>query len=156
MARTGRPQKLMENPAITAVVVDGIERGLYLETAAALAGIDKSTLWRWLKRGARDKSGAYHEFCNAVKGAMARAESNLLDILQTAATRKKSPDWTAAAWILERRHPEKWGRKRFQTVNFQGELVEPKPGDVDTDAPEELTDRALEAEIRKLLGHVGD
>ena len=62
----------------------------------------------WLRRGAREKSGLYHEFNEAVARAMATGETRALAIIRNAATEH----WQAAAWMLERRHPKKWGRRQ--------------------------------------------
>ena len=32
-------------------------------------------------------------------------------------------DWSAAAWMLERRYPEKWGRRRARRKESEGELT---------------------------------
>ncbi|NLJ75865.1 MAG: hypothetical protein GX325_01220, partial [Peptococcaceae bacterium] len=48
-----RPRKL--NEALQHKIVTAIRAGNYIETAAAYAGIHKSTLYDWLKRGEREK-----------------------------------------------------------------------------------------------------
>jgi transposase-like protein len=68
----GRPEKLISE--IQQKIVDPLRMGNYIETASAYAGITKSTLYEWLKRGAREKRGKYKEFSNAVEKAMAEAE----------------------------------------------------------------------------------
>ena len=97
-----------------------------METAAAAVGIHKTTLYEWLRKGAtiqiaHDKvlaSGepfaiseddmVLLEFPYAVEKAM--AESELSDLRQINAA-AKSGQWQAAAWRLERKFPQKWGRK---------------------------------------------
>lgn len=114
-----RPTKLnfdTHNKIITA-----IRAGNYIETAAAYAGVNKSTLYEWLKRGEREKQRVaenpryrirksekpYVEFSNAVEKALAEAEIRDVAIIAKAAEEQ----WQAAAWRLERKFPDRWGRK---------------------------------------------
>lgn len=87
-------------------ICDAIRRGLHLDTAARLAGIDPSTFWRWMKYGEEGRSQTYRNFYKAVKEAEAEAEERLVGHIESAALKC----WQAAAWILERRHPERWAR----------------------------------------------
>jgi hypothetical protein len=87
--------------------------GNYMETAAAFAGVHKSTLYEWLKKGAKSKSGIYKEFSDAVKKALAEAEVRDVAIISQAA--KES--WQASAWRLERKFPDKWGKKAIKNDN---------------------------------------
>lgn len=100
----GRPPKI--SPAIQTKILAAIRAGNYLETASAYAGISKSSLYAWLKAGARSESGPYHEFSDAVQKALAEAEVNDVALIAKAATR----NWQAAAWRLERKFPGRWGR----------------------------------------------
>jgi len=101
----GRPTKLTKK--LHEEVVSYLRNGNYLETAAALAGLDVSTIRRWLKRGERAASGPYAEFCTAVKSAESAAEAKSLMRIRMAGT---SGVWQADAWYLERKFPSKWGR----------------------------------------------
>jgi transposase len=79
--------------------------GAYVETAAAAAGISRDTFDNWLKRGAEGKA-PYAAFAEAVDQAVAESEArDLATILAASKTQ-----WQAAAWRLERRFPEKYGR----------------------------------------------
>lgn len=115
----GRPTKLTRE--IREKIVEAIRAGAYLETAAALAGIDRVTLHRWLKAGARQKRGELWEFCNAVEKALAEAEMDDLYIIKRAA----QENWQAAAWRLERKFPERWGRKDRLQAEISGPGGEP-------------------------------
>ena len=48
-----RPTKLNFNTHNK--IITAIRAGNYIETAAAYAGVNKSTLYEWLKRGEREK-----------------------------------------------------------------------------------------------------
>jgi hypothetical protein len=84
-----------------------VRAGNYLETAAAHAGIAKVTLFEWLRRGNREKSGVYREFVNDIEKALADAEIH--DVLNIA--KAGLEHWQAIAWRLERKFPARWGRK---------------------------------------------
>jgi transposase len=110
----GRPTKL--TPELQAKICDAIRAGNYLETAAAFAGINKTTLHRWLRRGANAHQGAYHAFSRAVDKAFADSEARDVALISKAAA---EGSWQAAAWRLERRFPERWGRREQHRVEAQ-------------------------------------
>ena len=101
----GRPTKL--TPLIQEEVCKALKAGMYMETAAAYAGIDKDTLYDWLKKGARGESREHTKFSDSVKRAVAEAELTDLLMIKKAAS---EGTWQAAAWRLERRFRERWGR----------------------------------------------
>lgn len=117
----GRPTKL--NPEIKNKIVTAIRAGNYIETAAAYAGISKNTLYDWLRRGEREKQRVeknprykirkseqpFVDFSDAVEKALAEAEVRDVAIIAKAA----EDQWQAAAWRLERKFPDKWGRKKL-------------------------------------------
>lgn len=126
----GRPTKL--TPGLQKRIVGAIRRGCYIETAAALTEVHRDTFYEWMKRGARETEGIYQVFSVAVERALADSEREDLAVVEKASrgyevvktkvviykdgtteeTTEKSTkfDWQAAAWRLERRFPERWGR----------------------------------------------
>ena len=124
-----RPTKL--NLEIQNELCDLIEKGNYIETASAIVGISKNTLYDWLKRGRRGKEQLekgeklnkselpFIDFSDAVEKAFAIGEAKDLEIIRKAAME----DWKASAWRLERRFPTKWGRKDKMDIaaNVQSE-----------------------------------
>ena len=115
-----RPEKL--TPEVQQKIVDAIRLGNYIETAAAYAGISKSTLYDWLKKGGRARSGKYREFSDAVEKAL--AESEMRDVAVITAAAKEN--WQAAAWRLERKFPDRWGRRERidANLNHQGQVTQ--------------------------------
>lgn len=107
--KPGRPEKL--TPELQQKIVDAIRMGAYIETASAYAGINKSTLYDWMKRGARAKSGKYKEFSNAIEKALAESEMRDLAVIAKAS----QENWQAAAWRLERKFPDRWGRRKAKS-----------------------------------------
>jgi len=120
-------------------IVQAVRAGNYLETAASYAGISKDTLYTWLKKGRAATKGPYREFVEAVDQAIASSEVRDLTLIGKAAEEQ----WQAAAWRLERRYPDRYGRRTRVdgdvNVNVQHVL------DVST-----LTDDELE-ELKRLL-----
>lgn len=130
-------------------ISDTIRRGGYVEMATALCGISKDTFYRWLREGKNAKGNTLtRELSYAVERAMAEAEINDLNKISDAAdgqcaqflmdsngnyildksgcvimTRPPiKPDWRAAAWRLERRHPKRWGMRRTGEPSIFEEL----------------------------------
>src|SRR5690606_15558717 len=93
--------------AVQQKICEAIAAGNYQCVAAAYVGIAPETLTRWLARGEKEPNGVYGQFCQAIKDAEARAEVHLVALIRNAATE----NWTAAMTLLERRHPERWGRR---------------------------------------------
>lgn len=106
----GRPPKL--TPEVMDVVVNAIAAGNYMDTAAALAGVDKVSLYRWIKKGANATRGIKRDFYKRVTEAMARAEARGVTGISIAAQK----DWKAAAWLLERRYAKRWGKREEHTL----------------------------------------
>ena len=101
----GRPTKL--TPDVQEFIVDGINAGLTFGLTCARAGVNPATFYRWLEKGETAKSGVYSEFCDTV--SRAKADSALRLVSQI--TLQAPTDWRAAAFMLERRFPDDYGRR---------------------------------------------
>lgn len=112
----GRPTKL--TPETAARVVHHVLQGNYIKTACAEAGITPQTLKNWMARASEllgdpeldlatlpPEERIFVDFFAVLKVAEAGAESRLL---RRAVRGEKG--WQAAMTVLERRHPEMWGR----------------------------------------------
>lgn len=84
-----------------------IEAGNTIQTIFGALGISKQTWYNWLNKGEKAKSGMYRELWEEVQKAESRAETRYVSIIAKAAPE----NWQAAAWWLERKYPERWGRK---------------------------------------------
>lgn len=136
----GRPSKLTVE--LTAELAWLVLEGNYIETAAQAVGVDKTTLYRWLRRGEEAIAVAeesvedgdellgdriynatnpddwpYIDFRHALKTAEAFAETELVRKVQWPST----APWQAFATILERRHPARW--KRRDAVEVEGAIT---------------------------------
>lgn len=86
-----------------------IAAGNYVETTCRYLGISKETWYRWFRTGEQQKKGIFRDFYDAIKKAEAAAEARNVAIIQEAA----KTTWQAAAWFLERKYPERWGKKEI-------------------------------------------
>jgi hypothetical protein len=160
MARPGgRPA------ALTPQVLEDVRRllptCLYLETVADFIGLDRTTVRKWLKRGAKEHQrvsrnrrarirkaeAPFVELFLVYKKALAEgliydlgiikkaAADQVLTDASGAAVSVRSGQWQAAAWRAERRFPEQWGRK--DTV-------------VSSDVTQRELDAAIEGELERL------
>lgn len=141
----GAPTKL--NRELIEKIVKAMMMGAYVETAAAHAGINKETFYRWLKQGARELQknpnarSIYAELSNAVSKAFADAELRDVENIDKHAIGVKpewdengnqiqhpiAPDWKASAWRLERKFPKRWGRTTLDVNLREGEQKEDEP-----------------------------
>jgi hypothetical protein len=115
---TGRRRKL--TPEMIDFAVAMIEHGNYINTTSDAMGIHEDTFHGWLKRGEIEQEGIdegileekdasiFNRFYRAIKKANAKAEAHLLHGIEDVGM---SGEWTALAWILERRFSKNWGRK---------------------------------------------
>lgn len=101
----GRKSKL--TPELQERICRLVREGNYLRVAALATGIHEATLYRWLADGEAEKSGIYREFYVALKRAEAEAEARMVARIETAAVET----WQAAAWYLERKYADRWGRR---------------------------------------------
>lgn len=87
-----------------------IRLGATYDLAASYAGISRVTLWGWLKKGEKANSGKFKELYDAVNEAEGKAAIGWLAKIEQAAN---DGNWAAAAWKLERRYPNDYGRQRL-------------------------------------------
>lgn len=108
----GRPTKL--TPETQKRIVDGIRMGATYELASQYGGVAYNTFNEWMKAGEGAQSGRYRDFYEAVKKAEGEAAIGWLAKIEKAAS---DGEWQAAAWKLERRYPQNYGR---QVQEIQG------------------------------------
>jgi transposase len=102
----GRPSKFTDDRRKR--FIDAIRVGNYIDVAATYAGVDRSTVFRWLAMGREAKSGAYRDFFDEVKQAEAESEHAAVVLVRSAA--RDPRNWTAAMTFLERRFRDRWAR----------------------------------------------
>ena len=94
----GRPRTVMTDDT-KAKIVETVRLGLPVDRAALVHGVNAGTVRNERKR---DES-----FATDLKKAEADAEANVVAKLY----RHMDDQWTSCAWWLERRHPERWGKR---------------------------------------------
>jgi hypothetical protein len=126
----GRPRELTRE--IVDQVASLVTKCLYVETVAGSLGINRDTFRLWCKIGAREHRNRergqipnqsldlFVEFSGNIKKALADAEADFLATVQASGTQA----WTALAWILERRFPERWSANRAELKVLQKRLEE--------------------------------
>lgn len=69
--------------------------------------ISETTFYRWLQKPTNRLHRALSE---SLKKAEADYKGELLKSIEETATRAKNPQWTAAAWLLERKYPDEYAQ----------------------------------------------
>lgn len=107
-------------------LLEGLRHGMTRRAAAAYAGMSRTTFYRMMDA---DKGS----LVASVENAEGEAEAAYTKLVANAASEPKN--WTAAAWWLERRHPDSFGRKDRVEVKVDLRTIAEKvaPG-LDVDA----------------------
>ena len=111
----GRPSKLEDSRVEE--LVKWLKLGYYIEDACTMAGIGKTTYYRWLEK-AEEGLEEYRDFRDSVQKARAEAEgAHIMNIRKAA----DNGVWQASAWYLERSHPSKWGKKNPDLISEESD-----------------------------------
>ena len=113
-------------PEMTHEISTLLSNGSGRVDACALVDISYETFTQWMKIA---------EFSEAIKKAEATCKQRNITIIQKAAIKT----WTAAAWWLERKHPDEFGLRNRET-------------DEDKEVPQRMAERAAEL-LKKMEGH---
>ena len=125
----GRRSKATEG-RIEALVI-ALGTGCTREAAARHAGIDRTTLYRWLERDA------------AIRIRVEKAEADVEVRLAAQIVQAAPDDWRAAAWLLERRRPAGYGRAQAAAAAAAMTAPPtPAPHPLDDLPPEEIRERS--------------
>lgn len=108
--KNGRPSKL--TPEVTKRFLDAVRLGSPYELACKYAGITYDTLVNWRKRGEKGED-AYSEFFESL--SLAEGQAVIQWLAQIEKHSQADAKW--AAWKLERRYPESFGRQDKLTID---------------------------------------
>lgn len=115
-------------PEIVSEIAQYLQNGSNRTDAAVLAGINFDTFNEWRKE--------HPEFSDAIKKAEATCKNRNIAIVQKAAI----TTWQAAAWWLERKHPEEFALKDRERDKGRDEEI-----------PQKMAERAAEL-LKKIEG----
>ena len=119
----GRPSKL--TPELQAEIILLIKMGNFVETTCGTVGINKYTYYDWMKKGKNSNhpKNKYKKFQEAVEQAMAQSEARDVALI----TKQSKYHWRAAAWMLLRKHPDKWGKKKYEDFDLDINKLDENP-----------------------------
>jgi len=121
------------NKARTEEIVELVLLGVPPLVAAEAQGVTESEFVEWMRKGQLSGSGHgnFRQFYEAVNKAEADFEAGLITRIAI------SKDWKAAAWLAERRFPERYVRKPVgDAAKKPGDGAEADPfSDVDKVVP---------------------
>ncbi len=92
-------------PELRAKIAASLVEGMYVEQAVRLAGLPKSTFYKWLKDGAAGKE-PHATFLGEVEEASCIAERDALAVVRSGVN-----NWQSSSWFLERRFPTRWAHR---------------------------------------------
>jgi transposase len=118
----GRKTKL--NAEVRERFLQAIRVGATYDLACKFAGITYQTFLNWKERAEKDGSGEFFEFFEDISKAEGLAAIKWLALLDKHAD--IDPKW--AAWKLERRYPEQYGRQRVELTGKDGGAIILKTG----------------------------
>ena len=118
----GRKPKL--TPEVTAIIARGIREGLSYTDSCRLAGVGRTSFFKWRQRGISQARGRYRSLIEAIEAAEADLKRNHIRRIAEASERRErkryiktiAPDgretaqmiqdetqgqWQASAWLLE-------------------------------------------------------
>ena len=125
----GRRSKATEG-RIEALVI-ALGTGCTREAAARHAGIDRTTLYRWVERDA------------AIRIRVEKAEADVEVRLAAQIVQAAPDDWRAAAWLLERRRPAGYGRAQAAAATAAMTAAPtPGPNPLDDLGADEIRERS--------------
>ncbi|WP_417118864.1 helix-turn-helix domain-containing protein [Olsenella phocaeensis] len=105
----------MARPKISQEMIDRAAKlkrsGLTNKDICAALGITEQTFYRWLSK---PSCKLHRSLSESIKKAEADYKAELLQTILTTATREKNPQWTAAAWLLERKYPDEYAQTTRQ------------------------------------------
>lgn len=100
-----RPTDL--TPTLQRKIVCMVRDGVSPEVAARAAGVTGRTYYLWMARGREEEDGLYFQFLQDVEKAVAECEARAIHVI----TKAFPTNWQAAMTLMERRFPDRWGRR---------------------------------------------
>jgi hypothetical protein len=110
--------------AVHAQIVENVRKGQPKRIAFSVARVNPQTVWDWLGQGKRfpETYPEYVKLAEDIEQAQDEAIADRLALIQAAAE-SDPKNWTAAAWQLERMHPDQFGRRERVEVEVPRPLT---------------------------------
>jgi hypothetical protein len=128
----------------TKILLKSLELGITQKRSCALAGIGTTTFDRWMEQGKDKSRPVFVAFRKRVKKLHAKQEQEALEAIKLAfkggnkvnetkvtikpkgteivkVTKEMGPQWQSAAWFLERRFSEDYGRNKTEDTDRTAE-----------------------------------
>ena len=107
---------LLLNKHIYNTIIDYISKGNYIKTACLAAGVTPESYCNWQRRAENyapdngtPQDEVYFRFFQDVKKAEAKSEADTVARIHDAGSDKRN--WPADMTRIERKNPERWGRR---------------------------------------------
>ena len=115
--KLGQPTKLLKKD-VKDTIISFIRNGNYIKTACMAAGISNATFHNWVNRAGNyhpdngdEQDKIYFDFLEELKMAEAENIARNVQNIQSYGDSSKQSNWTASAWLLERKYPSEFGRR---------------------------------------------
>lgn len=113
---TGRRNRSKRKPKLTYKMVEQAtemkSHGMSNADICRRLGVSETAWYKWLKDPDTKVKLALVE---GIKKAESQYKETLLQSIMATATREKNPQWTAAAWLLERKYPDEYAQTTRKT-----------------------------------------
>ena len=109
--RKGKQPLFEKHPRMANNFIQAIGRGNYITDACKSCGFGRETYYGWKKK-AKEGKEPYKTFIDKVE----KAEAEFIDNALQGITNAGDKNWQALAWILERRHQDKFGKQEHVKV----------------------------------------
>ena len=103
----GRKSGSKRTPERALVIIGALRKAASREAAATQASMTYNTLWRWMAESA--------DMTELVEQAEGAGEASLVTEIRDAARRT----WQAAAWLLERKYPNRWAKRKRTDISIE-------------------------------------
>jgi len=137
----GRQRKLTR--AVIESICESVEDGLPFKYAAVKAGISEGIFYHWQRQAKKEGDKAPKEILQFMKRLKESHAKFVLNTLRQVKTHSKD-SWQAAAWMLERREPDTFGK--IEKIEHSGSIE----GQAMLAPLRKMTDEELQKEADRL------
>lgn len=121
------PMRLKPNdPHVLTTAEEALADGLNIPTLATELGVSENTLYNWIEQARngeiKPELGSTAAFLEAIERGLARFEGANVAVI-SGARAPKPGGWQPAAWLLERRLPDRWGQRRDINVTAKSQVL---------------------------------